>query len=219
MSEPAERIAVPCPSCSPAEPAVHEVLAPGGTATVRCTVCRHTHKVEIPEERTVERSVIVSQDGESFRTSVEAPPDEQVTVGEEFVVDSEEALLTVRITDLQVGRERREKRATVEEVETFWTRAVDNVAVPVTVNPIDGRHDGTRSLDLRVPGDYEFTVGEDESLADERFRVKSLLLREDARGYDFEQLDHEGDVALAKDLQRVYADAVGSRPGSAWSGW
>jgi uncharacterized Zn finger protein len=62
-------------------------------------------------------------------------------------------------------------------------------------------------------------VGEEESFADERFRVKSLLLREDARGYDFEQLDHEGDAALAKDLQRVYADAVGGRSGSAWSGW
>jgi len=219
MSEPAERVAVTCPSCSPAEATVHEVLAPGGTATVRCTACGHTHKTELSEERTVERPVIVSQDGESFETRVGAPPGETAAVGEEFVVDTEEALLTVRITALEVGDGERPRRTTVEDVEAFWTRVVDNVSVPVTVNPVDGRHDGTRSLDLRVPGDFEVEVGTEESVAGERFRVKSLLLREDARGYEFEQLDHEGDVAVAKDLQRVYADAVGGRPDSAWSGW
>jgi len=219
MSEPAERVAVACPSCSPVEPAVHEVLAASGAATVRCTACGHTHKTELPDERTVERAVIVSQDGESFGTHVEAPPEETVAVGEEFVVDTEAALLTVRITALEIGAEERVERTTVEDVETFWTRVVDNVSVPVTVNPVDGRHDGTRSLDLQVPGDYEFEVGVEESFAGERFRVKSLLLREDAHGYEFDQLDHDDDAALAKDLQRVYADAVGGRPDSAWSGW
>jgi uncharacterized Zn finger protein len=216
MSEPAERLAAACPACSPDVETVHEVLAPGTTATVRCTECGHTHKTTVEEEREVERTVIVSQDGESFRTEVSAPAEERVTVGEEFIVDTEEAIMTVRITSLQVGTERRVESAPVEDVGTFWTRAVDNVQVPVTLNPRDGRHDATRSLKLLLPGDQEFTIGATESFGDEEFTVKSIHLREDAREYGHEQLDHQGDVALAKDIKRVYGDDETS---DAWSAW
>jgi uncharacterized Zn finger protein len=218
MSEPAQQVAVPCPACSPDLKTVHEVLSPGGTATVRCTECGHTHKTTIQEESEVERDVVVSQGAESFRTRVEAPPSEYVEVGEEFIVDTEEALLTVRITSLQVGSEKRVERARVEDVETFWTRAVDNVEVPVTLNPKEGegRHDDTRSVKLPVPGDEEFVVGETVSYGDEEFTVKSIRLREDAIGYDHEQLDHPGDAAAAKDVTRVYAD---DETTDAWSAW
>ena len=82
MSEPAQQVGVPCPACSPDLETVHEVLSPGGTLTVRCTECGHTHKATIDEEPAVERDVIVSQGAESFRTRVEAPPNEEVAVGE-----------------------------------------------------------------------------------------------------------------------------------------
>ena len=216
MSEPAERLAVACPACSPDFETVHEVLSPGGTATVRCTECGHTHKTTVEEEREVERAVIVSQDGESFRTRVTAPAEELVAVGEEFIVDTEEAIMTVRITSLQIGDERRVESAPVEDVETFWTRAVDNVNVPVTLNPKDGRHDDTRSLKLLLPGDQEFVVGETETFGDEEFTVKSIRLREDAREYERSQLDHRGDAAFAKDIKRVYGDDETS---DAWSAW
>jgi len=217
MSDSVERVAADCPACSPPE-TVHELLAEGGGhRTVRCTQCGHTHKVTPDRERTVERQVIVSQEGDSVATRVDAPPAEEVAVGEEFIVDTEEALLTVRITSLQLASERRVERAPVEEVETIWTRAVDNVAVPVTVNPADGRHDDTRSLELRVPGDEQLTVGERRAAGDESFVVKGLHVREDAVGYDFQKLDHEGDSAAAKDLKRVYADDD-SEP-TPWSAW
>jgi uncharacterized Zn finger protein len=216
MSEPAQQVGVPCPACSPDLETVHEVLSPGGTLTVRCTECGHTHKATIDEEPAVERDAIVSQGAESFRTRVEAPPNEEVAVGEEFIVDTEEALMTVRITSLQVGNERRVDSAPVEDVETFWTRAVDNVSVPVTMNPRDGQHDDTRSVTLPVPGDEEFVVGETVSYGDEGFTVKAIRLREDVHGYDHEQLDHPGDDAVAKDIKRVYADDETS---DAWSAW
>jgi len=192
------------------------VLSPGGTLTVRCTECGHTHKATIDEEPAVERDVIVSQGAESFRTRVEAPPNEEVAVGEEFIVDTEEALMTVRTTSLQVGNERRVDSAPVEDVETFWTRAVDNVSVPVTMNPRDGQHDDTRSVTLPVPGDEEFVVGETVSYGDEGFTVKAIRLREDVHGYDHEQLDHPGDDAVAKDIKRIYA---ADETSDAWSAW
>jgi uncharacterized Zn finger protein len=216
MSEPSERVALPCPSCSPGVETVHEVLSEGGGyATVRCTECQHVHKEQLPEAEAVERDVVVSQDGDSVTTTVEAPRGETVARGEEFVVETEAAIFEVRITDLQLGAERRVEEATVEDVETIWTRAVGNVGVDVTLNPPDGG-DETRSVSVQVPGDYEFTVGETEALGDEEFEITGVAVRDDARGYQFEKLRHDGDMAFAKDVKRVYAVDQSSR---AWSAW
>ncbi|EMA54002.1 HVO_0476 family zinc finger protein [Halococcus thailandensis] len=214
MSEATERVGTTCPACSPDTPVVHELLKSGGQATVRCGECSHVHKTRLDEPATEQRDVIVSQDGESFSTTTEIPSEEQLAVGEEFVLDTPEALLTVRITSLEVEGGRTDE-ADVPDIRTVWTRVVGNVAVDVTLNPAGGG-DETRGIELRVPGDYEFTVGEREDLADERFTVKGIHLRADAEGYGFDHLDHEGDMAFAKDVNRVYADDESS---SAWSVW
>jgi uncharacterized Zn finger protein len=215
MSDTAERIPLSCPACSPDPETVHEVLSPGGQATVRCSECGHVHKESLPEERTVERHVVVSQDGESFPAAVDVPADETLAVGEEFLLETEEAIMTVRITSLEVDDGRVEERV-AEDVETIWTRAVGNVSVSVTAHPKGGDHDETRGFDLQVPGDYEFTVGETEDLGGEEFTVEGILVRDDATGYDFEQLDHDGDTVLAKDIKRLYARDEST---SAWSAW
>ena len=217
MNETTARVAVTCPSCSPGAEVVHEVLKPGGQATVRCTDCEHVHKTRLPKTETRRRKVIVSQDGDSVSTTVEAPADEEIAVGEEFIVDTEEAILTVRITSLEVGIEQRADSAPVSDVETIWTRVVDNVRTDVTMHPADGRHDATRSIEMYVPGDYEFTVGEAEKAGDDRFTVTGIQVREDARGYGFSKLDHDGDMAFAKDVKRVYAREDSARSG--WSAW
>lgn len=215
-SEP-EQVALVCPSCSPEFETVHEVLTEGGGwATVRCTECEHVHKEQLPDAEEVERTVVVSRGDESVTTTVDAPRGETIARGEEFVVETGDAIHEVRITDLQVEAEKRVPEATVEEVETIWTRAVDNVGVNVTVNPTDGDAE-SRSATAYVPGDYEFVVGEEETAGEEEFAVTSLLLRDDAVGYDRRKLDERGDAAPAKDLTRVYGEETGA--GSAWSGW
>lgn len=183
---------------------------------MRCTECGHVHKAQPPDDTTVEREVVVSQDNESFTASVSVPPDETVAVGEEFVLDTEEALMAIRITALEIGPENRTEEAHASEVETFWTRAVDNVYVNITIHPADGQHDATRSVKLGVPGDYELTVGESESLGEEDFIIEGLLLRDTAVGYPAEKLDHTGDTAVAKDVKRVLAR---DDSGTAWSAW
>jgi len=215
MSNATERVAVVCPACSPDSETVHEVLRPGGQATVRCTDCSHVHKTTLPEERTVERRVVVSQAGESFSTTVDAPAAETLAVGEEFLVETDEAIMTVRITSLERD-ETRTDETTVETVDTIWTRAVGNVTVPVTAHPQSGGHDQTRSVDLQVPGDYEFVVGETDDLSDEEFTVEGIYLRDDARGYEHEKLDFDGDTAVAKDIKRLY---VRDESTDAWSAW
>lgn len=215
MSEPTERVAVSCPACSPEAETVHEILRDGGQATVRCTACSHVHKTTIERERTVDTEVIISQDGESFSSSVSVPADEQLAVGEEFLAETDEAIMTARITSLETADGRQEE-ARGEAVETIWSRAVGNVSVNVTLHPKSGTRDDTRSLKLQVPGEYEFTVDEVDELGGEEFTVEGLYLRDDAEGYQHEKLDHPGDSAVAKDIQRVYARDEST---SAWSAW
>ncbi|PSQ43472.1 hypothetical protein BRD17_06085 [Halobacteriales archaeon SW_7_68_16] len=202
-----DHVAAACPTCSPAARTAHEVLKPGGRTTVRCVDCGHVHKTRIEEDREVTVDVVVSQDGESFPTTVEAPAEETVAVGEEFVVETETAIVTARITDVQVDDQRRGDSASVEDVETLWTRDVGNVAVNATVHPrSDGRAPPqSRSVDVHVPGDFEFEVGGEVSIGDDRLVVEGIVLRDTAVGYDHEQLDYEGDSAAAKDVKRLYA--------------
>ncbi|MFB6298906.1 MAG: HVO_0476 family zinc finger protein [Halobacteriales archaeon] len=217
MTEQTERVAVACPSCSPGTATVHGILSTGGGRfTVRCTECDHVHKETPPEEETHERDVVISQGEESFTATVEVPADERVAVGEEFIVETEEAIMAVRITSLEVDEEQRVQSARGEAVETFWTRAVDNVEVNVTLHPEDGAREETRSLKLAVPGDYTFEVGTTEAFGDEEFTVERILVRDDAIGYPTDKLDRDGDAVDAKDIKRVYATDETS---AAWSAW
>jgi uncharacterized Zn finger protein len=213
-----QRVPVRCPSCSAGSETAHEVLNRGGQATVRCSDCGHVHKTTIETESTVERRVIVSQEGESDEAFVEVPPDEELSVGDEFLVETEAAVLTARITSLETTEGSRVEAATATEVKTLWTRAVGNVAVNLTLHPKDGGHDETRSVKIQVPGDGQFVVGETHEYGGEEFTVERLLVREDAAGYDREGYDYAGDSALAKDLKRVYARDEDARQ-RAWSGW
>ena len=159
--------------------------------------------------------MVVSQDGESFATAVEVPAAETLATGEEFLVETEEAIVTARITSLELG-DGRSEQAVAEDVETIWSRAVGNVSVNVTAHPKSGEHDETRSVRLQVPGDYEFVVGETDDLGDEEFTVEGILIRDDATGYDHGKLDFDGDAAAAKDVKRLY---VRDEATTAWSAW
>ncbi|MFC7176732.1 HVO_0476 family zinc finger protein [Halosegnis marinus] len=209
------RVAVACPSCSPDAPTAHEVLKQADPATVRCGECGHIHKESLPEEETVARRTVVSQDGDSFAVQYERDPGEQVEVGDEFLLDTPEALMQVRVTAIETDEGRR-GRVPFEEVETLWTRAVENVVVDVTLHPKEGGREETRSLELRVPGDEQFMVDETAQYGDEKFTVEGLVIRDGVADYDRKQFDYTGDSALAKDLKRVYARDETS---SAWSAW
>ncbi|MFB6189162.1 MAG: HVO_0476 family zinc finger protein [Halapricum sp.] len=215
MTSSTDRIGVPCPACSPEFETVHEVLKEGGQTTVRCTECDHVHKTTLPEQTTLQRDVVVSQDGESFKASADVPAEETLAVGEEFLLDTEQAIMTVRITSLELDDNRVEE-APAEEVRTIWTRAVGNVSVNASLHPKDGRREGTRSETLHVPGDYEFTVGETDELGDLEFTVEGIHVREDAHGYNHEKLDHDGDMAFAKDVKRLL---LRDETSTAWSAW
>lgn len=213
-----QRVAVRCPSCSPGAETAHEVLNEGGQATVRCGECSHVHKTTIEEESRVDRRVIVSQEDESTEARIDIPPAEELSTGDEFLVETDEAILTARVTSLELTDGSRADEASAEEVKTLWTRAVGNVAVNLTLHPKDGGHDETRSVKIQVPGDEKFVVGEVQEYGGEEFTVERILVRDDATNYHREGYDHDGDFALAKDCKRVYARDENAQQ-RAWSGW
>ncbi len=217
MSDIPDRVPTPCPSCSPDLETVHEVLTTGGgTLTVRCSECGHVHKIQPDTEREVTLDVVVSQGGESFTANVTAPEDETVEVGDEFILETEEVLSTVRVTSVELDGQKRVEESPVDEIETVWTREVDNVAVNVTVHPQDGSRDDSRSITVHVPGDYEFEVGAVESFGDDEFEIDAFVVRDDASGYRRDRFEEPGDTGFAKDIKRVYAYDEQS---SAWSAW
>lgn len=213
-----QRVAVRCPGCSPSDETAHEVLNRGGQATVRCSECGHVHKTTLESESTMECRVVVSQDGESTEAWIGIPPGEDLEAGEEFLVETDEAILTGRVTALETTDGGRTDDAVAREVKTVWSRAVGNVSVDLTLHPRDGGHDETRSVRIQVPGDEAFVVGETQTYGDEAFTVERVLVRDDATDYDREGYDFDGDTVLAKDVKRVYArdENASSR---AWSGW
>lgn len=213
-----QRVAVRCPSCSPSTETAHEVLNRGGGVTVRCTECGHVHKTTIESETTVERQVVISQDGESTEARVDIPPEERLVVGEEFLVETDEAILTARITSLEKTSGSRSDGAAVENVETIWARAVGNVAANLTLHPKEGTGDESRSVRIQVPGDEPFVVGETHEYGGEEFTVERILVREDATDYERDDYDFDGDSVLAKDIKRLYARDEDART-RAWSGW
>ena len=219
MSDPdaGDTLALSCPACSPHDDTVHEVLKPGGTATVRCNDCEHVHKERIESTSTVEKRVIVSQGGESISTHIDVDPEETVAAGDEFVVDTPEAIFQARVTSLeQQDGDARPESAVADDLEAIWTRAIDNVSVNVTLHPNDDSRDDSRSLTINVPGDYELSVGATESFGDDEFTITGLLVRDDAEGYRFDQFDEDGDMVYAKDCKRVYGV---DEQTTAWSAW
>ena len=213
-SDAAERVPADCPGCG--AHTAHEVLKPGGHATVRCTECGHTHKIEIEKPTTVDVDIVVSQEGESSPTTLPGNPEETVELGDEFVVETPEAIQQVRVTAIELDGDRRVGEAQLDDVETVWTRVVDNVGVNVTVHPKDGRREQSLCLKVYVPGDFEFVVGDVERFGDDEFEIEGVQVRDDAEGYRREKFDHEGDIVFAKDVKRVYARDETS---TAWSAW
>jgi len=194
-------VIVECPACSSEEP--HEVLKErGGQATLRCLVCDHVHKKRVHEPSTVELRVVVSQGKESFSTRTTVREDETVRVGDEFVLESDEGIFGVEVTSIEVeeeGDNRRVESAGADEAATVWTRVVDNVGVPVTLHT----DDDTVSRKMTVPGDYDFVVGERETVDGEEFVVTAFV---DRRTGDRFRVD--GDDVQAKNAKRVYGEVV-----------
>lgn len=192
-----EEIEVECPSCSPEEKVSHEVLKTGQNPMVRCLYCGQVHTAEIIAPKAVTVKVIVSKKDRSFTYDTKLDSEAVVYVDDEMIVDDESTgeATPIIVTAIDT-REKRVNFAKVEDIFTIWGRAIDEVTIKFS---IQSGTDVTTSIEKRVPGEYEFVVGNEESIGREKVIITNIKIRDG----DFRS--RKGDSVLAKYVKRVFA--------------
>lgn len=176
-----------CPTCG--AQTEHVTIKSGPERLVRCADCCEVHPVQKERERLADVRVVVNKGGESLPYHIQLPANDELRVGGELMVDDcrQEVVMT-EITSIETDR--RVEAASVGEVKTVWARAIDEVAVKVSVY----RNGRTQSLKVPAAGDEIFELGEVRDTDGVRFKVTKIKLR----GEGF------ADSAEAKDILRVW---------------
>ncbi len=189
-----EKIEVPCPSCSPETPVSHIILKGTRDVLLQCEECRSVHKEKTLKKELVR--VIVSKGKVSIHTR--AMLSGTIRKGDELIIDDEatgEAAL-VQVISLEVGDKRMEE-ASAEDIKTVWARAIDEALVKIAVS----HRETTESIEMRVPGDREFVIGEKVEINDRKLKIIRIKIR----GGGFKS--RKGVAIKAKDIRRIYADS------------
>lgn len=200
-----KEIEVECPSCSPKEEVGHEVLKEGQSPLVRCLECGQVHATRIKAPKSVSLKVIVSKMDISNTYKTELDSETVLQIDDELVVDDEEkgVVIPILITALDAGG-KRVQIARAENIETIWGRAIDEVTVKFSAQ---AGTDKTEVIEKRVPGDYEFVVGNEEKAGNKRLFITKIKIR------DGVFRSRKGDVVLAKYVKRIFARKKGEGSG------
>ncbi|MDD2613399.1 MAG: HVO_0476 family zinc finger protein [Methanosarcina sp.] len=200
-----KEIEVECPSCSPKEEVGHEVLKEGQSPLVRCLECGQVHATRIKAPKSVSLKVIVSKMDVSNTYKTELDSETVLQVDDELVVDEEEkgVVIPILITALDAGG-KRVQIARAENIETIWGRAIDEITVKFSAQ---AGTDKTEVIEKRVPGDYEFVVGNEEKAGNKRLLITKIKIR------DGVFRSRKGDVVLAKYVKRIFARKKGEGSG------
>ncbi len=156
----------------------------------RCLRCGFTRHETYREGLVLEVPMIVSDGGDSWRSTLELKPGETIEVGDSFEAEG----ATVKVTGIE-AKGGRVGTAAPEDIETLWVKKADKVLVKFSLSK-GGR---TLNFSREVPADEEFEVGTIVELGKDRgviHRVKTdrTVLREGA--------------ARADEIRRVYCKAM-----------
>jgi uncharacterized Zn finger protein len=194
-----EIIQAQCPDCSPDEPVPHSILKEKPDLLIKCIQCGAIHPHHIEKKRKKEVRVVVSSGEFSFTRKLTLDSDETLTVDDEFVVEDEstgEASFVI-VTSIETDF-KRVNVAKANAIQTVWARSTDKVIAKISIT----KGWQTESIEMEVPGDREFTVGEILKEGEERFLIKKIKTREG--GF----LKEEGNSAQAKHIKRIFADSM-----------
>ena len=184
-----------CPQCSPEEEVMHTVVK---SHLLKCEQCGFIHRLPHEKKKTIQLKVIVSRGSESSSQQLDVDADEMLHAGDEFVIDIGEDVSGVRIQSLELPTGGRSEHAKAKDVRTIWARAIDEVVVKIAVQ----RLGETQSLDYKINGDYEFTIGDVMKLKGYEVCISSIKVRD---GGSFRRA---GKAIKAKDVRRIYTKIV-----------
>ena len=190
-----------CETCDEETP--HKILSgkfdgnleSGFDGTVQCQQCSTVHHIQIPVEKPVEVSLVISFRDESLSGEMELSPREEVRVGDEFYHGDHNLLVTSVET---AGR--RVQRALGKDIETIWTKVFDTVDLKVSV--VKGSN--TQSEKIEAAPDEEFAVG--DVLDFGRFRVLISKIRDNER-----TIYREDYPVQARFIKRIYTKPIKER--------
>lgn len=206
-----EEINVVCPACSPKHPVLHEVLKSGINPIVKCIECENIHPTVIERPKLKSIKVIISRGEDSFLIHTSLPADNTIRINDEIFIEDEstDEIYPVIITAIESGPKRYEA-AIISEIETLWGRSIDEVCVKIAI------HEGTttKSIIKKVPGGYQFTIGENEKSGSNEFKIVKIKER------DGTLKSRKGTVMEAKNIKRIFAIPVIKKAwgsGTSWS--
>ncbi|WMW26276.1 HVO_0476 family zinc finger protein [Methanolobus sediminis] len=194
-----DEVEVVCPVCSPKIAVPHDVLKGGQNPVVQCQECENVHPTKIEKVKTFNVKVIINKGEESFTQITLLTSEEDVSVDDEIIVDDGESdeVFPVLITAIESG-EKRLQKANASEITTIWGRAIDEVVVKIAVH----RGRNTEAMHKRVPGGYEFIIGQEETVDKTKIRIKKIKIR------DGSLESKTGTAVAAKFIKRVFAEEV-----------
>jgi uncharacterized Zn finger protein len=185
-------LSLQCPECG--DLTIHDVLrgkiSRAGDvieATVRCQQCGRTSNTVVREARLRSVPLIVSDMGESKRSSIDLQEDEEVFVGDEIFVDD----LPVQISAIE-RKGARVAKALASEIDTIWAKRFDKVRVRVAINKVSR----TISADIWAAPEEEFFVGDLITVGRDEVVIHSIKAKDG--------MAHSGSVP-AKDIVRIFA--------------
>jgi uncharacterized Zn finger protein len=188
-----------CPSCSPDEPTTHIILKEGGL--VKCEECGYVHAIHVPKKKVIRLRVIVSRHKESSVEEIEVNEDDIIHTGDEFVVEHKnDEVSGVQVQSIEVKTKGRPESAIARDIDTLWARTIDEVIVKVAVQ----KGAITESINYKISGDFDFTVGDTLKLQGQEAAITSIKTR------DGGHYKRTGQVVKAKDIRRIYSKSLTS---------
>lgn len=176
--EPPSAVTTACPECG--EDTLHSVLHGRlGTrgeyttldATVQCTECNHTHPTLIRTAKDVTLPAVISDaTGQSRKSTVEVPGDEDIRIGDGFIVDG----LNCIVSGIEAKDMRRVEGAAPSEVGTVWFKEWEQLLIGFAIN-LDKK---TITKQVPVAPDHEFSVGEEHLFGRLRVTVHAIKTKE-----------------------------------------
>jgi uncharacterized Zn finger protein len=131
--------------------------------------------------------VIVSDRGESSRSELELPEDEELRVEDELLLED----LPIIISSLEKG-EARVNKALAKDVTAIWAKRFDKVHVKISINDVHK----TIPMEMDALPEEEFFVGDLMSVG--RYNVVITQIKTK------DSMARRGSVA-ARDIVRIYA--------------
>lgn len=172
----------------------HTILKESGDLLVQCNNCGNIHHVEkIKEPGEIEVKAIISYEKESEVGIIELAEDEMVSVGDLLVAETGDDTVGVEVTSVEID-DKRVGSAYAADIDTLWTRSVDNVIIKVSY------HDGRKTIPLYLEynGEDDIIIGNVYESGRYRYKVTHIKLRNGA------MMRKEGWKAYARKIKRVY---------------